>query len=205
MTDTHAGTAISNTTTDSVAHVTIPQKEKSGAQWVDRYSQSVSTSDLIEPFRGNVDRFIAALNAGGANVSIAQTYRPIERAYLMYWSYKIANGTDPATADTQGGVDIDWQHLDNAGQPNRTEAQTAAEAMVSGYHIRYPPAAPSDTEHNQRTAIDMTITSYESKAFTDGSGHSTTITNSTQLYALGATYGVVKLVADPPHWSIDGH
>lgn len=45
----------------------------------------------------------------------------------------------------------------------------------------------------------------------DASGSAITITTTPRtgmnpaLHAVGQTYGVIKLVADPPHWSDDGH
>lgn len=178
--------------------------EPSGSQWVARYPVSTSTTDLVQPFAGNVDKFIAALRAGGASVVISTTYRPPERAYLMHWSYKIGHdGADPTTVPAMQGVNIDWAHLDSEGKPNLAEARKAAEQMVRGYDIVYAPAL--DTRHTERRAIDMTITHYFGKTFTDGAGHQTKVATNSDLYALGRSYGVIKLVHDHPHWSDDGH
>lgn len=119
MTDTRVGTARTNTTPGSVTRVivNVPKKEKSGLQWVGRFLPSTSTADLIQPFRTDVDDFIAALRAGGARVIISTTYRPPERVYLMHWSYKIAHGTDPSSVPAMDGVDIDWEHLDAGATP----------------------------------------------------------------------------------------
>lgn len=56
--------------------------EPAGAAWCSRYPTSTSVSDLIEPFRGKVLEFISALEADGARVTVAATYRPAERADL---------------------------------------------------------------------------------------------------------------------------
>lgn len=179
--------------------------EPSGPQWVARYPVSTSTADLSQPFADNVDRFTRALNTGGASIVISTTYRPPERAYLMYWAYQVAHGTNPTTVPAMQGVDIDWAHLNNAGQPDLSAARTAAEQMVSGYNIVYPPAPNTRTRHTERRAIDMTITHYSGKNFVDGSGHTVRVTTRPELYALGRSYGVIKLLSDPPHWSDDGH
>src|SRR5260370_386030 len=68
----------------------------SGAQWVNQFPTSASTDTLVQPLRGNVNRFIAALNAAGAPVHISATLRPPRRAYLMHYSYRIAHqGLNP--------------------------------------------------------------------------------------------------------------
>jgi hypothetical protein len=55
--------------------------ERSGPQWCTRYPTSVSLEDLSQPFQGNVVRFVGALRAAGASVTVNATYRPAERAY----------------------------------------------------------------------------------------------------------------------------
>lgn len=184
----------------------VDHGEPSGRQWVSRFATSQSTDDLIEPFATHVESFITALRNGGANVSISATYRPPERAYLMYWAYKIAHGTDPTSVPAKEGVDIDWAHYDNDGHPDKVAAKKAATEMVKGYNIAFAPASPDKrSRHTDKRAIDMTITGYTGKTFVDGDGESVRVTNSTELYALGKTYGVIKLVQDAPHWSDDGH
>lgn len=205
MTDVHVATSTTNDIPGSVHQVTVnvPQKERSGAQWVDRYPQSISTSDLNAPFAGNVDKFIGALQAGGASVVISTTYRPPERAYLMHWSFLIARGVDPTTVPSMVGVNIDWAHLDSTGNPDMDAAKKAAQEMVAGYAIRYAPSLT--TRHTERRAIDMTITNFVGKNFVDGSGKTSVIKKDIDLYNLGESYGVIKLKPDPPHWSDDGH
>jgi hypothetical protein len=51
----------------------------------------------------------------------------------------------------------------------------------------------------------MTITGYEGKTVKDANDKDAVLSDETDLHALGATYGVIKLVSDPPHWSDDGH
>ena len=155
-----------------------------GSDWCKLFPTSVSLGDLIEPFQSNVRRFISALETGGATVSIAATYRPPERAYLMHWCCMIAEAKqDPDCIAPMEGVDIDW----NCGNPDAT--RVAAVDMMRGYDIRFPAALVS--RHTQRRAIDMTITGF----------HLT----GQPLYDMGATFGVHKLIDDAPHWSDDGH
>jgi len=194
--------------------------ENSGAQWVARFPGSRSTADLNEPFRSNTDRFIAAMRAAGATVNIASTYRPPERAYLMHWSYRISRGVNPSRAyPPPAGVNICWEHLRaSTGNPNRTVATQSAQGMVNGYNIAYAPALTS--RHTERRAIDMTITWSGSLSITNLNGTTNVITTlprhggrkidgvkysgNTELHTVGATYGLTKLVSDPPHWSDDG-
>jgi len=56
-----------------------------------------------------VHAFISQLQKAGASVSIADTYRPPERAWLMHWCCMIGgSGQDPAAVPAMAGVEIDW-------------------------------------------------------------------------------------------------
>jgi hypothetical protein len=95
------------------AIVSIPDKELSGDQWVSRFTESAKLDDLIEPFQTNVRSFKSAIEAAGASVRISATYRPVERAYMMHWSYLIAKGTKKAKdIPALSGVNIEWDHGD---------------------------------------------------------------------------------------------
>src|SRR5688572_14463830 len=61
----------------------------SGSIWVSKFPNSRKVSDLEQPFKTNVERFLAALKNSGATVVIADTLRPAERAYLMHFSFAI--------------------------------------------------------------------------------------------------------------------
>lgn len=180
-----------------------PANELSGSQWVTRYPTSTSISDLISPFREHVEAFISALQAAGATVSVNATLRPPERVYLMHYSYSIANGADPSGVPAMAGVAIDWVHHDSSGGVDLSASKSAAQDMASGYDIAYPPALSS--RHTEGRAVDMTVGNFVGKTFTDGSGTNSTVTNQSDLETLGASYGVIKLRSDPPHWSDDGH
>jgi D-alanyl-D-alanine dipeptidase len=175
----------------------------SGAIWVSRFPTSRTTNDLALPFRTNVTNFIAALNAARASVSISATLRPVERAFLMHYSFRIAReALDPATVPAMAGVDIDWVHRDARGNVNRAASQMAAAQMVSSYDIVFRPALNSN--HTRGLAIDMTISNYLNKNINNATGTAVLVRNAAGLHALGATYSVLKLATDPPHWSSDG-
>lgn len=183
-------------TTPALAEV--PAKEKSGAHWVSRFPGSTSLNDLDPVFKTKAETFIDAIKAAGGSVSIAATYRPRERAYLMHYASKIALGKIRAEkVPAMDGVSIDWVHnTDDA-------SKTAALAMAKGYTIVYPPALIS--RHTERAAVDMRITGIVGKKLKNASGEGVEIKKLSDLNAVGATYGVHKLVSDPPHWSDNGH
>ena len=183
-------------TTPAVAEA--PAKEKSGAHWVSRFLGSASLDDLNPTFKAKAGKFIDAIKAAGGAVSIAATYRPRARAYLMHYSSKISLGNIKADkVPAMDGVNIDWVH--DSGD----ESKKAASAMAKGYTIVYPPALIS--RHTEKSAVDMTITGIVGKKIKNASGEEVEIKKLSDLNAVGATYGVNKLVSDPPHWSDDGH
>ncbi len=188
--------------------------DPSGPAWVAKFPGSASLDDLTPDFGPKVKAFIASLTAAGAQVRVSATYRPPERAYLMHWCCRIAGYRDkktgqtvidPATAATpMAGVDIDWTHGGDAAA-----AKSAAAQMVSGYGIQYPAVLVS--RHTQKRAVDMTISWNGTLAIKDAAGaaHSIASTprsgSNAELVAVGKTFGVIKLMSDPPHWSDDGH
>jgi hypothetical protein len=183
----------------------------SGPEWVNQFPESTSTDDLVEPFQGNANRFLAALNAAGATVSIACTLRPRERAYLMHYSFRIARqNLDPGTVPAMAGVDIQWVHTDAASAPDLAASRNAAEQMVQAYGIVFQPALSS--RHTEGKAIDMDISWQGNLTIDNAGGQQVNITTqprtgagNTALHQVGATYNVRKLASDPPHWSSDGH
>jgi hypothetical protein len=184
--------------------------EPAGAAWVGRYPTSVSVDDLAGSFRTSVNSFLAAMRNAGANVTIAATLRPPERAYLMHWSYMIAQaGQDASKVPAMAGVDIDWDIRDAKGKPDVAATRKAAQAMVDGYGIAYQPALSS--RHTEGLAIDMNISWSGNLSITGADGKVVVISSSPrsggngQLQAVAARFGVMKLSSDPPHWSSDGH
>jgi len=179
--------------------------EPSGPQWCARFPTSAKLDDLLPDFGDACRAFISAMTKGGATVSIAATYRPPERAYLMHWCCMIGgSGQDPAAVPAMAGVAIDWSCGHNLAQ-----AKAAARAMMAKYDIQFPAALVS--RHTQRRAIDMTIAWAGTLHITDFDGAAHAIASSPhngsnpELIAVGRSFGVIKLVSDPPHWSDDGH
>lgn len=179
--------------------------EPSGAQWCARYPGSISPDDLADGFRGRAWAFISAMQKGGASVTVTATFRPLPRAYLMHWCWLIAKeGFDPDNVPVMSGVPIDWTHGGDT-----SEARGAARAMVDSFNLQYEPSLTS--RHTQGRAIDMTIAWNGALAIRDFDGNLRQITSGPRnglnpdLIGVGASFGVIKLVSDPPHWSDDGH
>jgi hypothetical protein len=179
----------------------------SGADWWHanqaRFPSSSDVADLASPFREQVKAFLKALSAAGADVTIAATRRNAIRAELMRDSWQVAQGTlAPAAVPPIPGVSIRWDH----GDPARSRA--AAQAMVDLFDIAYEPALTS--RHIQGRAIDMTISWAGTLRIKDKAGRAHSLgaprtgDANPELHAVGASYGVIKLLSDPPHWSDDG-
>lgn len=175
--------------------------------WCTRFPASASLDDLNDPFRGNAVGFIDALRDAGASVMVNATYRPPERAYLMHFAclvagyrdaQKIFHQMDPADVPPMKGVDIDW----TCGGDLQA-ARTAAAAMVAGYQIDYPAALVSN--HTRRLAVDMTIGFKGAIHVRNKYGTLAPAACQSDLWPIGASFGVHKLPDDPPHWSVDGH
>lgn len=201
-----------------------PPDQLSGPSWVSQFPGSDLVSDLSGSFRQDVTDFISAMRLAGITVTVINTLRPPEQAYLMHYSWLIAKGKiDPADVPPfapgpgQRPVNICWQHTDSSGAEDLAASVNAAKEMVSGYHINPALAvAPAlDSLHIEGLAIDMTTT-WSSARITvvDGTGHPVTIRTTprnglnSRLIAVGATYGVIHYLnapADPTHWSVNGH
>jgi len=184
----------------------VTRSELSGPAWVQRFPDSASTAELERTFKTGVDAFIASMKEGHASVTVSSTYRPLERAYLMHYAYEVAQGTiRPQDVPPQPGVDIQWDHGNDAASKN------AAQQMVDAYKIVKEPALHS--RHTERKAIDMTISWADTLTLKDGDGKQVKINSTprsgmnTDLIKVGKTFGVVKALfaGDPPHWSTDGH
>lgn len=178
--------------------VSIAAKELSGTLWVTRFLGSSAITELAEPFKSNANKFLTAISTAGGSARINATYRPPERAHLMHYSSLLSRGKIKADAIPEmPGVNIEWVH------PTGAASTAAATEMALGYGIVYPPAL--DTNHTRRTAMDITITQIIGKSIIDAAGTEVSIAKLSDLNAVGATFGVHKLVSDRPHWSSDGH
>jgi len=114
------------------------------------------------------------------------------------------SGQDPASVPPMVGVNLDW----TCGH-NLAAAKTAAKAMMAKFEIQFP--AVLVCRHTQRRAVDMTIGWQGTLAITDFDGNAHNIASgprdgsNPELIAVGKSFGVIKLVSDPSHWSDDGH
>ncbi len=187
----------------------LPAKRLSGIAWVSEFPTSRSVEDLGEPFRTKVRNFLAAITAAGGKHKIAATRRPKERAFLMHWSFKVAAGLAPEEVPAMIGVNIEWVHTGANGKKDVAASKKAAKEMVAGYDIAFAPALTS--HHIAGLAPDMSVswTTAELK-IKDAKNNEVVIKGAVknganrELHAVGESYGVIKLVSDPPHWSADG-
>jgi len=184
--------------------------EPSGAIWVQRFPGSTSVNDLDPAFRTNVNRFLAALGAAGANLRITSTFRPPERAYMMHFAWSIVRGlVAPNQIPAMPGVAITWDHGDPAA------SKRGAQEMVDGFGIGQLNVAPAlRSRHTERKAIDVKIAWDGALTIRRADGQPVTITSAPRnginkdLIRVGATYNVIhflKPANDVPHWSTDGH
>jgi hypothetical protein len=181
--------------------------KRSGAAWWHanqaRFPNSAAIADLVQPFRDDVTAFVAALKEAGATVKVSATRRNRTRAQLMHYSWRIAHGSiAPKDVPAIPGCTIQWDHGDLA------RSKQGAQEMVDLFGIAFQPSLTS--RHIEGRAIDMTIGWTGTLRLRDRSGapHALDAPRSgdtnKELHAIGATYGVRKLVSDPPHWSDDG-
>lgn len=180
-----------------------PPRKLSGVDWCDRFPGDRTTRTLRMPWRRNVQAFILAVERGGAQVSIAATWRPLERAYLMRCCWDVYHHRVlPSALPRLAGVDIEWVH--------RTEEASweACRAMFERYRLRARPSMTS--RHIQGHAIDMQIVWGGTITVQDANGRQVELSTrqgtdmNPALHEVGASYGVIKRLTDPPHWSTDG-
>lgn len=185
-------------------------KELSGTVWVSRFPDGGDVEKLATPFKAGCKAFITALEAAGAIVAVASTRRPAERAYLMHYAWRIHKRTlNPQNVPPMNGVEIDWVHRRGDGSIELTASRAAAIAMVDKYGIAFQPSLTSN--HVRGLAIDMRITWKGKLRVARKDGTLVEIADAPRtggngsLHKVGKSYGVIKLVSDPPHWSYDGH
>jgi hypothetical protein len=185
-------------------------KELSGTIWVSRFLGSNSPDACSQPFKDRLNNFLDALAQAGATFTIAATLRPLQRAFLMRHAWLIANEQEsPDHVDEMAGIDIEWLHRDDAGQPDLAASRAAAQEMVDRYGIEHEPKL--DSLHIVGEAVDMAIQWQGNLTIARGDGTKVVISSNPksglnpQLHAVGATHGVIKLLSDKPHWSLTGH
>ena len=167
-----------------------------------RFPNSDSVDTLDAAFKAKVEPFLAALKAAGASVNIASTLRHPVRAYLMHYSWDIANGNiAPAAVPAQPRCDIVWDHGDQA------QSKAAAQEMVNLIRAKVQPSLKS--QHILGRAIDMAVHWTGTLQVKNAQGQIVALpqpadeTNTT-LHKIGLSFQVIKRVEDPPHWSVDG-
>lgn len=184
-------------------------KELSGAKWAQRFLGGSHIRDLTGTFRHAVEDFVDAMTEAGIKVKIDATYRPIQRSYLMHWSWRIVNdGIDPAKIPAMAGVGIEWEH------PTAAASLKAANEMVDALSIRRLRTKPAlRSQHNFCLAVDMSLSWSGTVSIMDANRKLVRINTAPrtgmnrQLIEVGATYGVKKYVGgskDVPHWSNNG-
>jgi hypothetical protein len=180
----------------------------SGADWwhanQHKYPNSSEISDLTPAFATAVGAFIRALEAAGATVVVTTTLRHHLRAYLMHYSWQVANGEIEARrVPLERDVPIIWDH------GNEEASRSAAREMLALFGIVHPASLISN--HIRGKAVDMKIRWTDAMLVRNGRGHNVRIdrprndASNSDLHAIGDTYGVRKLLKDAPHWSHNGH
>ena len=182
--------------------------QKSGAAWWHanqaKYPNSARLADLANPFRTKTIRFTDALRAAGARISVSATRRNRTRAHLMHYSWKVSHGTvAPSAVPDVAGCAIEWDH------GNLASSRRGAQAMVDLFGIVHEPSLNS--LHIEGRAIDMNVTWDGTIRVRDADGGTQSVgaprdgNSNRVLHEIGAGYGVLKLLSDPPHWSDNGH
>jgi hypothetical protein len=188
------------------------QRAPSGTAWCAEHPTGTTIAEITDlAFRASVQAFhdaliAAATPANHLKITISATLRPAKRAHLMHYAFRVCQGiVTPAAANAAAaaaGIAINWDHGDLA------ISKAKAKEMVASYGIAYAPALTS--RHTEGKAIDWTIT-WSGSLLIARKGETTKLdctgdgASSPNLHKVGASYGVRKLVGDPPHWSTDGH
>jgi len=199
--------ALSGPPATALAVIAATARDMSGAAWWHanqaRFPNSSLVSDLEPGFGAKVNAFLSALRKATATVKVSATRRNKVRAYLMHSCWKVAKGKlDPVDVPPESGCTIIWDHGDDA------KSRRAAQDMVGLFGIVFQPSLTS--RHILGLAIDMSITWAGTIKVRNAAGKDVALStpaddNNTDLHAVGASYGVLKLLTDPPHWSDNGH
>jgi uncharacterized repeat protein (TIGR01451 family) len=179
-------------------------------------------------FEGDVTRFIAAMRGAGISVTPKAVLRTLQRAYLMHYSWRIAqvpfsryyqtpnHVPDFVPTGSLAPVNICWAHRDpRTGVLDLRASRAAAAQMVKGFGtdttLKVPPALTSN--HTAGLAVDMATTWAGKRVCipdaNGGSSHCSRNGDGTNrwLIAWGKTFRVIHYLAvdnDRRHWSING-
>lgn len=81
----------------------------------DRWPNSKDLNDLNPDWGDRVKKFIKILREANARVKVKSTRRPRNRAYLMHYSWMIANGKiEPSEVPQRAGVNIHYHIITHA-------------------------------------------------------------------------------------------
>ena len=202
-------------------YVEINNLRLSGKEWVKKkkkkegQSEESLLNDLESNFKNNVVTFINVLRNSGASVVVTSTRRSKKRATLMHYAWRIGVSKDitpqQAQIETQKeNIPINWIHTDSSGKYSEEISREKALEMKNAYGMRDKASLTSN--HILGKAVDMTITWTKDIEIKDKTGKEYTLTPNDgakckELHDIGATYGVHKLVKNPPddpHWSFNG-
>jgi hypothetical protein len=188
----------------------VKMSNLSGRAWWNanqaRWPDSEDLDDLDSDWGDDVKKFINILREADARVTIISTRRPRNRAYLMHYSWMIANGRiEPADVPLRARVDIQWDHGDDRISRN------AAQEMVDCFGLAHY-AAGRRSNHVRGMAIDMYITwrgdlflgPLPNGGFRGIIGGPRNGVQNRELHEIGALFGVRKKLNDRPHWSHNG-
>ncbi len=194
----------------------------------------IRETDKLDPgFKTKWDAFAKALKDAGADVNIASTLRSLGRAYMMHYCAMVASGQIKpwevpdgirSLGQDTGPVGIEWSHKQADGRVDLAKSKQAASAMKMLFQIAYPASLTSN--HVQGKAIDVFITwpgtlkikekgtmkagkdvagkEHDIKTTPKHGGKKGEPAGNKELREVAATYGVIKMLTDAPHWSVDG-
>jgi hypothetical protein len=179
----------------------------SGAKWWHanqaQFANSVQVADLHPDFRDKAARFINALRIAGAQVTVGSTRRNPARAYLMHYCWRLARGEiSPGAVPYSPACAIGWDH------DNDALSRKAAAEMETLFALKFEPSLTS--RHIEGKAVDMQVRWSGNITVKNAAGNRIVLgapangADNRTLHDVGASYGVFKLLSDPPHWSSDG-
>ena len=130
------------------------KKRLSGKHWKaiadEKWPGSDSVDKLSDGFKPKAQAFLDMLAANSISHEISATLRPKELSYLFHYCLEVASGRmKPKDVPTQAGVDINWDHGDDA------KSKAGAQEMADAFGLVGIAAHPSN--HNGGDAMDMKL------------------------------------------------
>ena len=129
-------------------------KRLSGKHWKEiadkNWPNSTEIEKLSEAFKPKVQAFLKVLDDNKVTYEIQTTFRPGGRSYLFKYCLDVAAGkTKPSEVPKETGVDINWDHGDDA------KSKAAADEMAKAFRLVGVAAHP--TRHTTGDAIDLKL------------------------------------------------